>query len=147
VGGGFAGGSQVIIDNAAHNLVQGNLIGLDASGQAFAGATNAGVLINHSNANTIGGTTAAARDVVSGNQNGVNIEGGSANLIEGNYIGTDTTGTAAIGNGAGGSGVLLDNSTNNTVGGTIAAARNVISGNAGNGVDIFNPETSGNLVE
>jgi hypothetical protein len=135
VGGGFFGGSQVIIDNAALNLVQGNLIGLDASSQAFAGATNAGVLINHSNASTIGGTTAAARNVISGNANGVNIEAGTANVVEGNDIGTDTTGTSAIGNGAGGTGVVLGNSTNNTVGGTSAAARNVISGNAGNGVE------------
>ena len=55
-------------------------------------------------------------------------------MVEGNYIGTDITGTQAIGNN--GSGVFLGvGATNNTIGGTTPAARNIISGN-GTGVSM-----------
>jgi hypothetical protein len=151
----FLSGSQVVITQASasdqpdDNVVEGNLIGLGATGHAIPGATNAGVFINFGIGNTIGGTTAAARNVISGNVLGINIEAGSANVIEGNYIGTDPAGTASITNT---SGVVLGNTVNNTVGGAAAAARNVISGNtntlgSGLGVYLFNPNTSGNVVE
>jgi hypothetical protein len=57
-------------------------------------------------------------------ENGVYIFGGSNNTIEGNYIGTNATGTTGSGNP--GTGVILRGSAN-TIGGTTAAARNVIS--------------------
>ena len=111
--------------------------------------TGSGVVINYAVGNTIGGTTAAARNVISGNLNGVYIAGGSANVVEGDYIGTDTTGTVAIGNGPdpAGIGVGLDNTTNDTVGGTTAGARNVISGNVDNGIPIFNASSADNVIE
>ena len=52
--------------------------------------------------------------------------------IEGNFIGTDATGTEDLGNGT--SGVLLIDARNNTVGGTTPEARNLIPGNASDGV-------------
>ena len=60
---------------------------------------------------------------------GVHITGGSSdNLVEGNLIGTNAAGTAAVGNGD--SGVLIDGgSANNTIGGTAIGAGNMISGN------------------
>jgi hypothetical protein len=74
------------------------------------------------------------------------VRGG--NRIEGNYLGTDTTGTIALGNRA--DGVNIFNSFGNTVGGNSPAARNVISGNQNNGVEIDggnNPaDTNGNRV-
>ena len=63
---------------------------------------------------------------------GIQIFGGS-NLIQGNYIGTDVAGTAGLGNGLVGIFIL---GSNNTIGGTTAAARNLISGN---GAVSFNP--------
>ena len=71
----------------------------------------------------------------------------SNNVIEGNRIGTDTTGTTALANA---SGVAIQAGTLNTVGGTTSSAQNLISGNAGAGVDIitiFSPATAGNVVE
>ena len=94
------------------------------------------MFINLWSGNTIGGTTAAARNVISGNITGIEIDGGSANVVLGNYIGTDTTGGLAIGN-ADGSGGELDGAANCTIGGTIAGAGNVLSGNR-SGVFILN---------
>ena len=149
----FYNGVQVLIggfsalDSPDDNLVAGNLIGLDAAGATLAGATGSGVFVNSGVGNTIGGTVAAARNVISGNSDGVLVEGGSANTFEGNYVGTDSSGSVGIGNGAAGSDIAIDGSAGNTVGGTIAAARNVISGaTAGNGVNIFNTGATGNVV-
>ena len=64
------------------------------------------------------------------------------NIIEGNYIGTDPTGTLAQGNAVG---VLIGQAQSNTVGGTVAGARNLISGNDGDGVVIFSVDAAGNL--
>ena len=48
---------------------------------------------------TIGGTAAGDSNIISGNYlRGIDI-GGSDELVEGNYIGTDITGMIAIGNG------------------------------------------------
>ena len=120
------------------NLVQGNFIGTDPSGTvAIANGTD-GVSITAAD-NTVGGTTAGARNLISGNTTyGVHVDGSGAtgNLIAGNYIGTDAGGTAAIGNGN--NGVYL-NAASNTVGGTTAESRNVISGNAGRGVEADQP--------
>ncbi|HET9300956.1 MAG TPA: FG-GAP-like repeat-containing protein, partial [Candidatus Polarisedimenticolaceae bacterium] len=114
-------------------LVQGNLIGLNASGVAFGGTGN-GVSINFgAKNNTIGGTTASVRNVISGNGNGVSLSdsGTQGNLVQGNYIGTDATGMTAVPNITG---VAIGNGVaNNTVGGSSAtpgvAPGNVISGN------------------
>ena len=103
----------------------------------------------------MGGTVAGARNVISGNtQAGVELTGAgtSHNLVEGNYIGTNYAGSGAIGNGSSSNsfsdGVLIDAAaTYNTVGGTTAGARNVISGNLHNGVEIYGQGTDHNLVE
>ena len=86
-------------------------------------------------------------NVISGNSGiGLEITGGSQNVVAGNYIGTNPAGTAAVGNGS--NGVQIDTgSTGNTIGGTTAGARNIISGNAGNGVDITGSGSTGNVVE
>ena len=144
-------GSGVVIDGSpsVRNVVQGNLIGTEMTGSAGLGNRVNGVQISSgASANTIGGAAAGARNVISGgNGRGVDIFGGaSANLVQANLIGTDVTGTVALGNL--GDGVLIDQaSTNNTVGGTAAGARNVISANSGNGVTIAQIGTTGNLVQ
>ena len=144
-GSGFFGGQQVYI-GSSDNLVAGNLLGLSAAGVALSGATHQGVFINVASGNTIGGTTAAARNVISGNLTGIEVDGGSANVVLGNYIGTDTTGNVAIGN-ADGTAVELDGAANCTVGGTVAGAGNVLSGSRA-GVYILNTTLgSGNVVE
>ena len=83
--------------------------------------------------NTIGGTTAAERNVLAGNLGDgieLNDTGTSGNVIQGNYIGTDITGLAALGNQRHGV-VLYNGVSTTTIGGSAAGEGNVISGNAG----------------
>jgi titin len=125
-------GVEISFSSSTLNTVSGNLIGLNAAGTAAIANIYDGVRIDFSaHDNTVGGTTAAARNIISGsNLNGVRITGAStaANLVQGNYIGTDAAGTAALGNGN--SGVLVESGANgNTIGGAASAARNVVSGN------------------
>ncbi|TMG52142.1 MAG: right-handed parallel beta-helix repeat-containing protein [Chloroflexi bacterium] len=74
---------------------------------------------------------------------GIFLHGGS-NLIAANYLGTDASGTAARANG--GFGVLAIDSANNVIGGTLAADRNVISGNT-HGIYITGTLSVGNLIQ
>jgi len=125
------------------NSVQGCYIGTNAAGTAASGNGGGGIRINTSGI-TIGGTTAAARNVISGNGGvGINVLG-SAATIQNNFIGTDVTGTIAIGNAN--AGIRLDLVSGCTIGGTTNGARNVISGNIGDGVQIANLST-GNVVQ
>ncbi|HZN04198.1 MAG TPA: FG-GAP-like repeat-containing protein, partial [Candidatus Polarisedimenticolia bacterium] len=74
---GFSG-SGVLLDGAGHNIVEGNFIGVDAAGTTAIGNQDSGVVIRDSHLNTIGGTAAPARNVLSGNaQAGVAIRGPS----------------------------------------------------------------------
>ena len=96
---------------------------------------------------TVGGTTAAARNIISGNAYGVVIQSanGTGDAVEGNYIGTDITGTVALGNLHG---VTINEGGNgNVIGGTALGAGNLISGNIQSGVLLEDPGTSGNLVD
>jgi streptogramin lyase len=136
--------SGIQLENNGGDIIQGNYIGTDVTGTATLGNWSAGIDLRGSN-NTIGGTTTGARNLISGNGNillnhGINISG-IANLVEGNYIGTNAAGTTALANGY--DGVYLGGS-NNTIGGTTAGARNLISGNRGYGIETWG---DGNLVE
>lgn len=117
-----------------NNLVEGNWIGLDATGARAGGQGFAGVeLSNNANVNTVGGTTASARNVISGNDGlGVEVIGTQGCVIEGNYIGTDPSGNAVAGNAGGG--VDVNGGIATSVG--AAGSGNVISGNSGNGVTL-----------
>jgi Bacterial Ig-like domain (group 3)/PKD domain len=125
---------------ASANLVAGNYIGTDVTGTIAVPNTGAqGItILSGATYNTVGGTTAAARNVISGNSaNGVVIEqvGTNHNLVEGNYLGTDFTGTAALPNLNHGL-LVASGASFNTIGGTAAGAGNVISGNALRGIRI-----------
>jgi len=76
---------------------------------------------------TLGGTTAGAGNLISGNDNaGVQLDGSfTQNILQGNLIGTDVTGTKPLGNFTG----IEMQSALNVIGGSVAGARNVISGN------------------
>jgi hypothetical protein len=136
--------------DATNNTIAGCWLGLDATGTNTAPNAYQGILIeDESNRNIIGGTNALARNVISGNsQYGILISGTNTagNLVLGNYVGTDAGGTVALGNLS--SGVGIDHAArNNTVGGQGAGAGNVLSGNAGYGVLINHPGTTGNVVQ
>jgi hypothetical protein len=106
-----------------------------------------------SNNNTIGGTTANAADTItSSTGGGVVIQASGAgtadgNLIEGNFIGTDSAGDGGLGNEAGGVVMLTKAAANNTIGGLNGGTRNVISGNAAEGVLMADTGTTHNLVQ
>jgi len=138
------GGLGIKIEPLGGNIIAGNFIGTDVTGTVDLGNSLGGVAINSLGNDTIGGTAAGARNVISGNDSfGIAIEGVGGNLVQGNYIGTDVTGTADLGN-SGVAGVLILSSSNNTIGGTSVGARNVISGNDDEGIEIH---TTGNLVQ
>jgi hypothetical protein len=147
ISGNGQSGIYFISGSLASNLVQGNYIGVNANGTVALGNTQDGVTINGASGNTIGGATAAARNVISGNSaSGVLIWTAEAtsNLVAGNYIGTDETGTVAIPNQA--NGVTLDGADDNIIGGTNSASGNLISGNTQDGVLITSSGATGNMV-
>lgn len=133
--------------NANGNIVQGNFIGTDPAGTTALGNAFRGVSVTTGDDNLIGGPLPAARNLISGtNGSGVVVFccGASDNLIQGNYIGTDRNGTAALPNE---DGLAISGTTfANLVGGTEPGAGNVISGNSVTGVHIFGTG-SGNLVQ
>jgi parallel beta-helix repeat protein len=115
----------------ANLTISGNWLGLDVDGVSR-GNRGCGIYLISFFApgvsNTLGGTTPAARNLISGNGNrGVYFSGSTtaSNFVQGNFIGTDQTGTLPRGNAFGG--IYLFSSANNTIGGTTAAARNLIS--------------------
>ena len=137
------------LQDAGGDLVSGNFIGTDPTGEN-AQPTFDGIIVSNVGNNTIGGSTPDARNLVSGNNEGLEIihSGASDNLIAGNYIGIDATGTTNLDNGIG---IQIQNdSWGNTIGGSQAGAGNVISGNGGDGVLIdtgsYNIVIQGNLV-
>src|SRR3972149_2702221 len=78
---------------------------------------------------------------------GIKLITNGGNTIEGSYIGTDVTRAVDLGNIRD---VHIDTISNNTIGGTAAGARNVISGNnhfAGSGVNIVGSAATGNVVQ
>ena len=134
VGGSGAGDGNVISGNgdagvrldAGSNTVLGNLIGTNATGAATAGNNTAGVAVT-SAGNTIGDGSAGGRNIISGNLNeGIWASAASGNTIQGNFVGTDSRGTRALGNGA--AGIYLLNSGDNVVGGSSGGQGNIVLG-------------------
>ncbi|MCD6578845.1 hypothetical protein J7L48_05170, partial [bacterium] len=135
-------------DGVDYNTIIGNFIGTDKNGTSALGNSYGMIISNGAKSNTIGGTIAGARNIISGNNfSGVYIYGNgtNSNIVLGNYIGTDVNGTADLGNAW--HGVYISNvAKSNTIGGTIAGARNIISGNNSHGVLITGTGTDNNVV-
>src|SRR5215217_659576 len=128
-----------------NNVIQGNHIGVDTTGNVQR-KNQHGIVLDNSSNNLIGGTTAAARNVISGNNSdGIEI-GGSSNVIQGNYIGTNAAGTVAISNFTGID--IPTSSNNNLIGGTSPGGGNLISGNRFRGIftDADGTIIQGNLI-
>ncbi|MFM2404785.1 MAG: hypothetical protein RL223_2665, partial [Pseudomonadota bacterium] len=136
----------IVLSGSGGHLIAGNWIGLNLFLGNAAGNDGAGIRIE-SSGNTIGGTTAADRNIVSGNRTGILLTGASAsaNQVSGNWIGLSTAGSSTVANLE--DGVRLENgATGNTVGGTAGSGGNVISGNGRDGVRIDGETTDGNTV-
>jgi titin len=139
-------GVLIAFNSTSNNSVRGNLIGTNASGTAAIPNGLAGVGLLYANTNSIGGTDPAARNLISGNARyGVLIAAGNGNSVQGNFIGTNATGSGSIANGYAGVGLTAIAQTH-TIGGTVAGQRNVISGNSRYGVVIALPGTDSNKV-
>ncbi len=158
VGGTTAGAANVIAANRAvgvqilgpqggRNVIQGNLIGLNAAGTSDLGNSYDGIYVDNSPNNVIGGTSAAARNVISGNhETGIRIQGANAsgNFVAGNWIGTDISGERGLGDSY--DGIFVFNAPDNTIGGSVAGAGNVVAANGGSGIQLYGSGSSGNLV-
>lgn len=146
----FAGaGIQVTGSGATGNHIEGNYVGTNTVGSAGAGNGGSGIQVTSgASNNTIGGTAASARNVVSGNGgHGILLHGVTGNTVQGNYAGTSADGAGAIPNGI--DGIAVDGGSGNTIGGTAAGAGNLASGNTNQGISIFGvefPSTTGNVV-
>ena len=139
-------GEGVQIDGATNCVVAGNLIGLAPDGTARAN-NGSGVQIFNTPGNRVGGTAPEDRNVLSGNFTaGVHLIGASAsnNVVEGNFIGTSPDGLAARANFV--HGVYVQDAPRNRIGGTTPEARNVISGNVPDGINVAGTESVENLV-
>ena len=161
IGGSNAGEGNIIsgstntginLNGSSNNVVRGNYIGLDATGTSILQNGPHGLVINNSSTgNTIGGTNSGDGNIISGSANkGLFITGASANLVQGNFIGIDLTGTIDLGNT--GYGISIDGTiaaNNNTIGGTSAGAGNLISGNNSYGISIVGGTSgaTGNLMQ
>ncbi len=129
-GNGWRG---IVVNTATANVIQGNYVGLTASGLTALANGISGVELFNSTQTVVGGNGSTARNIVSGNvANGILVSGGTSNQVRGNYVGTDVSGSVAVPNGGNG---LTIASSGNTVGD--AAGPNRIAFNGGHGVTVL----------
>jgi CSLREA domain-containing protein len=160
IGGAAPGAGNVISGNSGHGLragvgsvVQGNFIGTNAAGTARLGNTGDGIVIDDIVARppgvvgvVVGGALPGERNVISGNRNGIFIASESFNLIQGNYIGTNVTGIADLGNSS--DGIVIARGVRQQIGGTAPGAGNLISGNDRFGILVAVPNTGpGHVIQ
>ena len=131
--------NNIIGTNYLGNVAMPNQIGLEIDGG--------------SDYNNVGGAAPADRNVISGNtRDGVALTGAETdfNTFEGNLIGTNEAGTAALANGRQGV-IIIDGANENTFGGPTTsgflAPGNLISGNKDNGVEITGTGSEINTFE
>ncbi len=131
-GNGYDG--VLIVSGANGNVVAGNKIGTDATGSVALVNRSNGIDIEYAASNTIGGTTSGAGNLIAGNGPApqepltgygvmINGQGANGNVVAGNTIGTDITGTVALGNALSYVGFGFGSyGANNTIGGLITSA-------------------------
>ena len=152
---------------ATGNVIRNNFVGVAADGKSSVGnrtepgpAPGAaegnnlfGIEISGGNDNTVGGTTAGARNVVGLNGSGIEIDnGGQSNIIRGNFVGVGADGVTPAGNLLHGIDLRSSNGfgaplgppqanepgvSNNLIGGTVAGAGNLVAFNGTGGIAVF----------
>lgn len=139
----------VFVIGANNVTIQHNIIGLDATGNTILGNGVQGVNLCCTSNTLVGGLVANQGNVISGNgADGIGAGTGSAsNTIQGNIVGLNAAGNSERGNGQ--TGIDLAG-TGHLVGGSAAAARNVVSGNSIDGIALVGNansiSVSGNYV-
>lgn len=162
VSGNGANGIGLWHGGVSGSLVYGNYVGTNAAGNGAVANGNIGIEVNEAPNNTVGGTTPDARNVFSGNGgSGVFLTGaaGTGNVIQGNYIGTNSSGTGPVKNQKMGLGIgaspgavgansnTIGGTTGITLGGACTGACNLISGNKDNGIFITGSESYGHVIK
>jgi titin len=156
IGGTASGAGNVISGNTTNqvhitdtgttgNTVAGNYIGTNAAGTADLSNTDGVRIDSGASANTLGGTTTSARNIISGNTTGVFITGSTTtgNVVQGNWVGLNAAGTGSLANSIG---ISVSTATATMIGGTATGAGNVISGNASMGISLGNLD-SGTIIQ
>ncbi|MEZ5652839.1 MAG: DUF4347 domain-containing protein [Burkholderiaceae bacterium] len=129
-------GSGILVSSGADNVtIAGNHIGTDVAGSTDLGNTSNGINVNNVANLTIGGATAADRNVISGNNvRQIEINSGATGvIIQGNIIGADATGRVPVG---GGAGIMLFASSGVEIGGPLAGQGNIIGGLSSAGITL-----------
>ncbi len=123
---GVTGGAGIVVTGNSCTIA-GNFVGTDPSGMIDDGNTE-GVIVSGDH-NRIGGLSPADRNLIGGSVNAVGLRvSGDANLVQGNFIGTDATGLAPIANH--GAGIVIGGE-GDSIGGVAKGAGNVIAFNGG----------------
>jgi uncharacterized repeat protein (TIGR01451 family) len=135
-----------ILAGSSSNVIAGNYLGTDVSDTLPKGNA-VGVFVESTN-NRIGDTMAAEQNIVSGNavdKIQITDAGATNNVVQGNYVGLDVSGTIDVGNT--GTGVAIyGGAVDSAVGGIVPGAGNVISGN-NIGIGVSHPGTVGSPEE
>ncbi|WP_406693968.1 Ig-like domain repeat protein [Singulisphaera sp. Ch08] len=125
--------STLVRVQGSRNIIRGNFLGTDPAGlsnqldPSNPSANSIGLSVTGTS-NLIGGTTPAARNLISGNQNGDLSVTGNGNVVQGNFIGPDITGNAKPARMRASSGLAVSvDGSGNVIGGTTPGAGNVIS--------------------
>lgn len=144
------GGGAVRIEGSDGNVIQGNLMGSNKTGTVVISSCGTGVrIMDKAKDNLVGGTTAGAGNLIVGaTEMGIHLLDTTGNIIQRNYIGCDITGVKALGNHTG---ITIEASSNNLIGGTEMGCGNIISGNLNDGIlfigDELRGESSRNIIQ
>jgi CSLREA domain-containing protein len=137
------------VEAGSNSVVLNNYIGTDATGlNAIANSgtglsVGSGCTVGAATGTTPGGPCTGACNLISGNT-AAGLAISSQNVVQGNFVGTNVTGLAALPN----SGGVAVHGANNQIGGSLAAERNLISGNApGHGLSIVGPLATNNMIQ
>jgi hypothetical protein len=139
IGGNGAAGLEGISAYGRGAVIKGNIIGVDTSGTVLPFGGPAIDTQGSTNNNQIGGTGAGEGNTIAGGGvAGIRINNGNFNTIQGNFIGTDSSGTASYANT--GPGILVtgpvDSAVDTTIGDTSASGENLISNNTGDAIRV-----------
>lgn len=139
IGGDTSGEDNEISGNAQHgiyisggsgNQILNNAVGVDGNGQVDVGNGGIGIFLE----NAVG--TFITTVNTSGNgSHGLRVLGGSGTVFRGNFVGTNLASNQAIPND--GHGVSLENTSGNSIGEPVSGGGNIISGNVGSGISLF----------
>jgi titin len=151
---GNAQNGILITGTATKNTIAGNYIGINAGDTGTLGNGQNGIRIDGGAfSNTLGGSLAIDGNAIAGNAGfGILITGTGTNhnWVAANFIGTDSSGTAGLGNGNKGIGITQGASYNligvDVANGGTAAEHNVVAGNGGSGIYIADDGTNYNVV-